>query len=305
MKKSLKFLLILVIFFNCNKEDRKKDLYSKELVEVLGPKEKGLFDSLNVPPNLIDEVKKISSFNYFDTGVIGHQNPNTKYATPSSEFEKLKKKANIKELYQLTFNKNLAISLYSYIAVSEKIPKFIPVFYSRLLNIDKQIYSENGCIVGDLYPSEIFYNEYLGKVGENKEKTDLILQKLDSISIYHKNTTTYVLNQALRHRIYTESFQSRFEELAFEEQNPYTLLYLSKNFRKRYNDRLQKSIVSHLKKVVDEPYPDYSKNKLIVELMKFKNPNNKDIIEKLSKNNSILKIDEEYKQLKKSNGITN
>lgn len=184
MKISLNFLLILFIFFNCKKEDRKSDLYSTELVEVLGPKEKGLYDSINVPANLKDEVKKISSFNYFDTGVLGHQNPNIEYATPFSEFEKLKKKATIKEIYQLTFNKNPVVSLYSYIEVADCIPKLTPLFYSRLLNLKKEVYSQNGCIIGDLLPSQIFYDEYLKNINEDKQTTDLILQKLDSISIY-------------------------------------------------------------------------------------------------------------------------
>ena len=304
MKIVLKYAFIILIFFSCKKE-KEAYLSSDQLVEVLGPKEKGVFDSINVPLNIKEEVKSISSLNYFDTGVIGKGNPDIESVSPFSEFEKLKMKADIKELYRLTFNKNLAVSLYSYIAVAEKIPNLTPVFYSRLLNVKQKIYSENGCLVGDLNPSEIFYNEYLRKVDENQERTDLILQKLDSISIYSKNTTTYVLNQALRHRIYPESFQDRLEELAFAEENPYTLLYLSRNFRERYKNRLEKSIVVYLKKVVNEQYSDYSKNKLTVELMKFKNPDNKDLIERLSKNNSILRVDEEYKQLKKSNGITN
>lgn len=304
MKIFLKYASIILIFFSCKKE-KEAYLSSDQLVEVLGPKEKGVFDSINVPLNIKEEVKSISSLNYFDTGVIGKGNPDIESVSPFSEFEKLKMKADIKELYRLTFNKNLAVSLYSYIAVAEKIPNLTPVFYSRLLNVKQKIYSKNGCLVGDLNPSEIFYNEYLRKVDENQERTDLILQKLDSISIYSKNTTTYVLNQALRHRIYSESFQDRLEELAFAEENPYTLLYLSRNFRERYKNRLEKSIVVYLKKVVNEQYSDYSKNKLTVELMKFKNPDNKDLIERLSKNNSILRVDEEYKQLKKSNGITN
>lgn len=304
MKIFLKYASIILIFFSCKKE-KEAYLSSDQLVEVLGPKEKGVFDSINVPLNIKEEVKSISSLNYFDTGVIGKGNPDIESVSPFSEFEKLKMKADIKELYRLTFNKNLAVSLYSYIAVAEKIPNLTPVFYSRLLNVKQKIYSKNGCLVGDLNPSEIFYNEYLRKVDENQERTDLILQKLDSISIYSKNTTTYVLNQALRHRIYPESFQDRLEELAFAEENPYTLLYLSRNFRERYKNRLEKSIVVYLKKVVNEQYSDYSKNKLTVELMKFKNPDNKDLIERLSKNNSILRVDEEYKQLKKSNGITN
>ncbi len=304
MKIVLKYAFIILIFFSCKKE-KEAYLSSDQLVEVLGPKEKGVFDSINVPLNIKDEVKSISSLNYFDTGVIGKGNPDIESVSPFSEFEKLKIKADIKELYRLTFNKNLAVSLYSSIAVAEKIPNLTPVFYSRLLNVKQKIYSKNGCLVGDLNPSEIFYNEYLRKVDENQERTDLILQKLDSISIYSKNTTTYVLNQALRHRIYSESFQDRLEELAFAEENPYTLLYLSRNFRERYKNRLEKSIVVYLKKVVNDQYSDYSKNKLTVELMKFKNPDNKDLIERLSKNNSILRVDEEYKQLKKSNGITN
>lgn len=304
MRISLIFLLLLFIFFNCKKEDRKRDLYSTELVEVLGPKEKGLYDSLNVPANLRDEVKKISSFNYFDTGVLGHQNPNIEYATPFSEFEKLKKKATIKEIYQLTFNKNPVVSLYSYIDVAESIPKLTPLFYSRLLNLKKEIYSQNGCIIGDLPPSQIFYDEYLKNVNEDKQAKDLILRKLDSISIYGNNTTTYVLNQALRHRVYPEYFHNRLEELAFAKQNPFVLLYLTKHFREQYKDRLQKSIISYLEKTNDDSYEDFSKNSLILELMKFKNPDNKKLLEKLLENNFILKDDHEVNLLKKGNGIT-
>ncbi|MBV6881546.1 hypothetical protein NG800_016385 [Epilithonimonas ginsengisoli] len=304
MRISLIFLLLLFIFFNCKKEDRKSDLYSTELVEVLGPKEKGLYDSLNVPANLRDEVKKISSFNYFDTGVLGHQNPNIEYATPFSEFEKLKKKATIKEIYQLTFNKNPVVTLYSYIEVADRIPKLTPLFYSRLLNLKKEIYSQNGCIIGDLPPSQIFYDEYLKNVNEDKQAKDLILRKLDSISIYGNNTTNYVLNQALRHRVYPEYFHNRLEELAFAKQNPYVLLYLTKHFREQYKDRLQKSIISYLEKTNDDSYEDFSKNTLILELMKFKNPDNKKLLEKLLENNFILKDDHEVNLLKKGNGIT-
>ena len=140
---------------------------------------------------------------------------------------------------------------------------------------------------------------------KKNEGKDLILRKLDSISIYHNNTTPYVLNQALKHRIYPESFQKRFENLAFKQENPYVLIYLSKKFRERYKNELQKSIISYLKKTIDEPYPDYSKNTLTVELMRFKNPDNKNLIEKILKNNFILKNDEKVNQLKKSNGILN
>ncbi len=304
MKVIYLFILLFLIFFNCKeKEKTQKDLRSENLVEVLGPKEKGIFDSLKVPNHLKKEVKSISNLNYFDSGVIGQENPDIKYATPFSEFEKLKKKASIKEIYQLTFNNNTVVSLYSYTAVAEKIPKLNPIFYSRLLNIQKEIYSKNGCIVGNLKPSEIFYDEYLKNVDEISEGKDLILRKLDSVSIYHNNTTPYVLNQALKHRIYPESFQKRFENLAFKQENPYVLIYLSKKFRERYKNQLQKSIISYLKETIDEPYPDYCKNTLTVELMRFKNPDNKNLIEKILKNNFILKNDEKVNQLKKSNGI--
>ena len=277
----------------------------ENLVEVFGPKEKGIFDSLKVPNHLKNEVKSISNLNYFDSGVIGNENPDIKFATPYSEFEKLKQKANIKEIYQLTFNKNTVVSLYSYIAIAEKIPQLTPIFYSRLLNVNKEIYSENGCIVGNLKPSEIFYNEYLKEVDEQSEGKDLILKKLDSISIYHDRTSTYVLNQALRHRIYPEIFQSRFEELGFKQENPYVLLYLSKNFGERYKEKLQKSIISYLKRTINEPFTEYSKNQLIIELMRFKNTQNKNLIDKLLENNFILNNEKEVQQLKKYNGITN
>lgn len=111
------------------------------------------------------------------------------------------------------------------------------------------------------------------------------------------------MNQALRHRVYPEYFHNRLEALAFTKQNPYVLLYLTKHFRERYKDRLQKSIISYLEKITDTDYQDYSKNELIIELMKFENPDNKKLLEKLLENNFILKDDHEVNVLKKTNEI--
>lgn len=175
---------LFTFFINCEeKKSEKKVIFSTILVEVLGPKDKGIFDSANVPENLKDEVRKITKFNYFDTGTLGKIDSISYFEedNPFFEFEKLKNKANIKELYQLTFNKNIPVSLYSSIAISKKIPKLTSIFYSRILNIEKKVYSQNGCLVGDLHPSEIFYNEYLKNIDEKEEKTDQLLEILDSI----------------------------------------------------------------------------------------------------------------------------
>lgn len=174
----------------------------------------------------------------------------------------------------------------------------------RLLNVKRKLYSENACLIGDLQSSEIYYNEYLKKVDEGVVKTDKVLNKLDSISIMSDHTTAYVLNQALRHRIYPESFHNRIEYLAFRKQNPYVLLYLSKHFRNRYQDQLQKSIISYFKDTDSYTNQDFSIDALILELMRFKNPVNKNLIEKLLKNNSILESDLEVNHLKPANGLT-
>ena len=294
----------MTIFFNCGKEDRKKHLNSTEISEVLGPKEKGVFDSVNVPANLKIEIKKISLLNYFQTGESPSQNSDDHDSTPFYEFEKVKKKASYKELYQLTSNKNHVVSLYSYLAVAESTPLLTPIFYSRLLNVKRKLYSENACLIGDLQSSEIYYNEYLKKVDEDVVKTDKVLNKLDSISIMSDHTTAYVLNQALRHRIYPESFHNRIEYLAFRKRNPYVLLYLSKHFRNRYQDQLQKSIISYFKDMDSYTNQDFSRDALILELMRFKNPVNKNLIEKLLKNTSILESDPEVNHLKPANGLT-
>lgn len=297
-------IVALLVFLSCKEnKNGQKDKYSADFVEVLGPKGKGIFDSVNVPNHLKNEIKGISKLNYFDSGVEGKKFSYNEEISPFTEFLKLKSKANIKELYQLTFNKNQVVSLYSYIAVAERIPELNPIFYSRLLNIKDKIYSENGCLVGELHPSEIFYNEYLNQVDEDQTKDDKTLRKLDSISVFNSNATKYVLNQALRHRIYPECFQKRFEELAFERKDPYALLYMSKNFRERYKGKLPLTIISYLKITANNQYQDYSRNALILELMKYKNPSNKNLIEKLLENNFILKDNKEVNLLKEANGI--
>ena len=114
------FVLILIFTFllNCQEEGKEEEnLYSADLIEVLGPKEKGVFDSLNVPDSLKNEVRNISNFNYYESGVRAHDNPLAHNDGPFSEFLKLKNKAKLKELYQLTFNKNIPVSLYSSIVI--------------------------------------------------------------------------------------------------------------------------------------------------------------------------------------------
>lgn len=305
--KFLQFLLLLFFTFllNCKKEvPAVENSYSTNLIEVLGPKEKGIFDSINVPLSVKNEVRNISNFNYYESGIRAYDNPTANNDGPFSEFLKLKKKASLKELYQLTFNKNIPVSLYASIAVSEKIPKLKPVFYTRILNTDKKVYSEDGCLIGDLHPSEIFYNEYLINLDENLLNQDPLLKILDSISIYHRNTTRYVLNQALRHRIYPESFKKQLEKMAFDNENPYVLLYLSKYFRNRYKEQLQNTIVSYLSKPIKDEYQDYSKDALMVELMRYRNPKNKKLIENYSKDNYMINSDPEFINLKEANGIT-
>ncbi len=300
------FVLILIFTFllNCQEEGKEEDKsYSADLIEVLGPKEKGVFDSLNVPDSLKNEVRNISNFNYYESGVRADDSPLAHNDGPFSEFLKLKNKAKLKELYQLTFNKNIPVSLYSSIAVSQRIPKLIPVFYSRILNTDEKVYSENGCLVGDLHPSEIFYNEYFSKFEENLASQDPMIKILDSISIFHKNTTRYVIIQALRHRIYPEHFQKQMEKLAFNNENPYVLLYLSNNFKNRYKDQLQNTMISYLSKPIKDEYQDYSKDALMVELMRYRNPKNKKIIENYSKNNYMINSNPEFITLKEANGI--
>lgn len=305
--KFLQFLLLLIFtcLLNCKKEvPAEENSYSTDLIDVLGPKEKAIFDSINVPLSVKNEVRNISNFNYYESGIRAHDDPTANNDSPFSEFLKLKKKANLKELYRLTFNQNIPVSLYSSIAVAEKIPKLTPVFYTRILNIDKKVYSEDGCLFGDLHPSEIFYNEYLINLDENLLNQDPLLKTLDSISIYHRNTTRYVLNQALRHRIYPESFQKQLEKMAFDNENPYVLLYLSKYFRNRYKEQLQNTIVSYLSKPINDEYQDYSKDTLMVELMRYRNPKNKKMIENYSKDNDMINSDPEFINLKEANGIT-
>lgn len=111
------------------------------------------------------------------------------------------------------------------------------------------------------------------------------------------------MNQALRHRLYPKNFRKRLEIMAFEKENPYVLLYMSINYRDQYKVKLPSGISSYLQKGISNDHYDFSKNSLVIELMKFKNFKNKKLIEKYLENNFMLTSDEEFLKLKKSNGF--
>lgn len=278
LKSSTILSSFLFVFFltGCKKEKEVK--YSSDLIDVLGPKGKPVFDTLNIPQNLIKVVAEISEVNTYETGVLAK---GQEVSTNFENFEKLKKLATEKDLVNLTRNKNLVVALYAANALAEKKYVHIDEVFNRLINSNAKVYTQNGCIVGDLNISIPFYTKYLFSLEKTEVPMDINLKKFDRMILYNDNSDDELINYALQNRVYATNYRSRIEYLAFKKKNESAVFYLSNWHKAVYSNRLQKEFKDLLSQDSLRPQVYYQ---YVKELLDFKNPqNNSFIISKLKK----------------------
>ena len=186
--------------------------------------------------------------------------------------------------------------------------KWIENDFAKDKNI--KVYEVSGNITQTKVLPEIFQNlqdKNLSKTAVVLLDENLLPAALDSLSeVEFLNITmgfplkNLNFSNAMKQLFY---LQKQLEKLAFNNENPYVLLYLINNFKNRYKDQLQNTMISYLSKPIKDEYQDYSKDALMVELMRYRNPKNKKIIENYSKNNYMINSNPEFITLKEANGI--
>lgn len=267
---------IICILFGCQQE--KEVEYEVNLIDVLGPKGKPIFDTINVPKKLKKLVREISELNIYETGVLGK---GQEVSPNFNNYETLKKVANDEELLKLTNNKNLVVSLYAANALAEKNYPQIDKIFNRLIKTSKTVYTQNGCLVGDMNTSIPFYTKYLFSLENINIPSDGNLKKFDSIILFNDYSDNELIRYAFNNRLYSSNYRNRIEYLAFNKKNEDAVFYLLNWHKAVYSNRLQNEIKSLLSKDSLRPNKYYT---YLDELLNFKNPeNNNFIVSKLKK----------------------
>ena len=267
---------IICILFGCKKEKEVK--YEVNLVDVLGPKGKPIFDTINVPLKLKKLVTEISELNTYETGILGK---GQEVAPNFDNYKKLKNRANDDELLKLTNNKNLVVSLYAANALAEKNYLQIDKIFNRLISNNKTVYTEDGCIVGDENISIPFYTKFIYALEKTEIPKDVNLKKFDSIIIFNNHSNDKLINYAFQNRLYPANYRDRIEFLAFNKNSEGAIFYLSNWHKAVYSNRLQKEIKRLLSQDSLRPYLYFN---YLKELLDFKNAeNNSFILSKLKK----------------------
>ena len=277
----LKLLHILLSFFfvfilsGCKKEEVR---YSTNLIDVIGPKGKPVFDTINIPQKLVKIVAKISELNTYETGVLAK---GQEVSQNFENYQKLKNSASDDELVKLASNKNMVVSLYAANALAEKGYPEIDKIFNRFINSRQSVYTENGCIVGDENMSLPFYTKYFYSLKKTAIPTDLNLKKFDSIIIFNDHSADQLINYAFQNRLYPPKYRKRIEYLAFNKNNESAVFYLSNWHKAVYSNRLQKQLKGLLSRDSLRPNLYFS---YLKELLDFRNPENDNfIISKLKK----------------------
>ena len=296
MKFYSNFILLILIFslFGCKKEEKTDYV---DLIEVLDNSKDAVFDTLSVPEYLIPIVKQISGINTYETGVLG------KGVTESPNFEnfkKLNKLASEDELLSLLNNKNKTVAVYASIGILDKKPELIDKIFLSFLNMKTKIHTQNGCIIGDQNLAEPLYRKYLYSLDDKAQRSDRMLQKLDSIIIFGKNSPESLLQEALRYKVYPKNYRKRIEILAFKEHKIPAIRYLSHWHKGDYSGFLQKELISL---VENDSLGDIQNKMYLSDLLSFRNPNNKDFILNYIKKDTLYSNEYEILHQLESNGI--
>ena len=288
----------MLVFLQCKKEEKKNEqVFAEDLVVTLGPKGKPVLDTFAVPEHLKDIVKTISYNNIYETEVRPKGDDELPFY---SEFLKLKSKASEKALLQLTNNKNKVVAVYASTALIERNPKFAECTFQKFVNTKDSVYIMNGCLVGYENASDEIYWSYYYRLKPEQFAKDKTLQKLDSLTIYSKNSSELLLSTALKNRRYPIPFNRRIQQLAFTEKRIPAMFYLSNWYKGIYSEKLQKEFKNvYLTDTI------YTGRKLVyfTELLSFKNPANKAFILQCLKEDSTLTDEFTVSSQLESNGV--
>lgn len=204
---------------------------------------------------LIDSIIKV---NRVDSDCVGY---GCVVSSQYKRFQRLKQKLSDKELIELSKHKNPVIRTYASIELINSGQGNVPELLSKELQKNEMVKTFEGCLMDFETISSIIYHEYWNKIriealqkvkGNNYEqdlamkkvvKTDLTIEKLDSVIIYSEKKVDWLLfDRAFENRKHKESYLPRIEELAFSKNNAYAFDYLKKYYSSEYSEKLENYI---------------------------------------------------------------
>lgn len=224
--------------------------------------------------NIVRKIAEVNEIQYEHVGITGQPSENYQ------NFKKLKEKADIPTLLQLTESKNPVVACYASWALIDKQYSDLATIFSKYLNSDKSVATFSGCIKSENNLSSEFYHRFWNKTKDKRTNQKLI--KLDSLILYHDNPYWLLLNRALENRVYPKSYNQRIATLAFEKVYKEAIFYLSNWYKTEYNDQLKQALVKYLKNTKFRDVGTTPYYETVAKLLKFNDDNiQKIVIEKL------------------------
>ncbi|MDQ0593170.1 hypothetical protein QFZ37_001539 [Chryseobacterium ginsenosidimutans] len=294
--KSYQILILtccISFLFSCKKENK---VDYANVIEAFDNSKDAVFDTLTVPEHLRNIVKHISDINTYQTESIGK---GIEKPVNFENFKKLVEVASDDELLSLLNNKNKAVAVYASVGLLDRKPELLDRIFQNFLNLKTKIHTENGCIVEDQNPAEPLYRAYFRSLNCKDLRTDLMLQKLDSLIIFNPNSPESLLQEAFRYKIYSKSYRKRIEYLAFKDHNIEAVRYLTHWHKGDYVDGLQKELIS----IIENDSVLYDKKIFLSELLSFRNPENKKFILGYIKRDTLFRDNVEILRQLEYNGI--
>lgn len=126
--------------------------------------------------SIVREIAEINEVQSESIGIAGEPSENYR------NFEKLKEKADIPTLIELTENESPVVSCYAGWALIDKEYADSATIFSRYLNSDKSVTTLNACAVPENNLSSEFYHRFWNNVTDKRANTTLI--QLNSLIIY-------------------------------------------------------------------------------------------------------------------------
>jgi hypothetical protein len=226
--------------------------------------------------NIVRKIADLNEVQYEHVGIAGQPSENYQ------NFEKLKEKADIPTLLELTENKNPVVSCYASWALIDKEYSDLATIFSKYLNSDKSVATFSGCIKSEDNLSSEFYHRFWNKTTD--KRTNQTLVKLDSLILYNDNPYWLLLTRTLENRVYPKSYNQRIAILAFDKGYKEAIFYLSNWYKAEYNDQLRHALVKYLKNTNFKDVGTTPYYETVAELLKFNDEKIKEtVIEKLKK----------------------
>jgi hypothetical protein len=259
-----------------------------------------LFNSTTTQ-NLDEFVKVFVKANRVDYQHIGRGSSESEvYKT----YQKFSKTGRIDEFLKLTNHPNPVVRCYAGWALIDNSYSELNNIYLQFLKSDTTVETYSGCIVGSDPLSSEFYHKYWNSISPEMRATDQMLITLDSISLYNSNTYWLLTHRALNNRLYSASFTSQIEELAFKDMNFSAIDYFANWHKAQYKDRLKEALLTYLDKTEFKTVGTSEYYNVVEHLLSFKDAKIEDrIVEKLKKDRFWQHSKEKFKFLLEEHGI--